>query len=100
MSGTSLDGVDFVKIKVYKKNLKCEFIAMQSFKFPQALRHRLFLAAQNEKKVSEISNLNHDLGRFYAECFSKLKKKLRRYGFYQVQKNVFHHRPRKDGGTG
>lgn len=77
MSGTSLDGVDFVKIKVNKKKLKCEFIAMQSFKFPSQLRKRLFLAAQNEKNVAQISNLNHDLGRFYAACYLKLKKEVR-----------------------
>jgi len=64
----------FELFKIYKKNLKCEFIAMQSFKFPLQLRKRLFLAAQNEKTVAEVSNLNHDLGRFYQECFLKLKK--------------------------
>ena len=95
MSGTSLDGVDFVKIKVHKKNLKCEFLAMQSFKFTAALRQRLFLAAQNEKKVSEISNLNHDLGRFYAECFSKLKKKLRYVDLIGLHGQTIYHEGQK-----
>ncbi len=95
MSGTSLDGVDFVKIKVHKKNLKCEFIAMQSFKFPSALRHRLFLAAQNEKKVSQISNLNHDLGRFYAACFSKLKKNVRHVDLIGLHGQTVYHEGQK-----
>jgi anhydro-N-acetylmuramic acid kinase len=91
MSGTSLDGVDFVKIKVHKKNLKCEFVAMQSFKFPLLLRNRLLLAAQNEKKISQISNLNHDLGRFYGECFKKLKKNVRTIDLIGLHgQTVFH----------
>ncbi len=91
MSGTSLDGVDFVKIKIHKKNLKCEFIAMQSFKFPVALRKRLFLAAQNEKKVSQVSNLNHDLGKFYAECFLKLKKPVRSVDLIGLHGQTIYH---------
>lgn len=91
MSGTSLDGVDFVKIKVHKKNLKCEFIAMQSFKFPLQLRKRLFLAAQNEKKVAEVSNLNHDLGRFYQECFLKLKKPMKHVDLIGLHGQTVYH---------
>ncbi len=91
MSGTSLDGVDFVKIKVHKKNLKCEFVAMQSFKFPLQLRKRLFLAAQNEKNVAEVSNLNHDLGRFYQECFLKLKKPIKHVDLIGLHGQTVYH---------
>jgi len=95
MSGTSLDGVDFVKIKVHKKNLKCEFIAMQSFKFPSALRKHLFQAAQNEKQVSQVSNLNHDLGRFYADCFLKLKKNVRHIDLIGLHGQTVYHEGQK-----
>lgn len=77
MSGTSIDGIDFVKIKIRKKNLKCEYIDMQSFKFPLELKKRILRAAQDEKTTSRVSELNYDLGRFYAECFSKLHKGLK-----------------------
>lgn len=95
MSGTSLDGVDFIKIKVHKKNLKCEFVAMQSFKFPLPLRKRLLLAAQNEKNVSQVSNLNHDLGRFYQQCFLKLKKPLRHIDLIGLHGQTVYHEGRK-----
>ena len=69
MSGTSLDGVDFVKIQVSKKSLKCEYIGMQSFKFPADLKRKLLACAQNEKNVYALAQINHELGRYYAECF-------------------------------
>jgi anhydro-N-acetylmuramic acid kinase len=91
MSGTSLDGVDFVKIKVHKKNLKCEFIDMESVSFPLDLRKRLLLAAQNEKNVKQLSALNHDLGRFYAEAYAGLSKKMKSVDLIGLHgQTVFH----------
>lgn len=77
MSGTSLDGVDFVKVKITKKNLACEYQGMESFSFPVVLRNKLLRAAQNEMNAAELSLLNHELGRFYADCFKQLPKALK-----------------------
>lgn len=77
MSGTSLDGVDFVKIKINKTRLKCEYLGMESFTFPAMLKKKLLRAAQNEMNVAELSLLNHELGRFYADCFKQLPKALK-----------------------
>lgn len=77
MSGTSLDGVDFVKVKIYKKKLRCEFQSMESFTFPSPLKKKLLRAAQNEMNVADLSLLNHELGRFYADCFKQLPRRLK-----------------------
>lgn len=91
MSGTSLDGVDFVKIKVHKKNLSCEYLAMHSFAFTAQLKKRLLKAAQNEMTVAELAVLNHDLGRFYADCFAHLPASLKRVDVIGLHgQTVFH----------
>lgn len=91
MSGTSLDGVDFVKVQVHKKNLKCEYIEMQSFKFPSDLKKKLLACAQNEKNVYALAQINHDLGKFYAECFKNLKSKMKKIDLIGLHgQTVFH----------
>ncbi len=91
MSGTSLDAVDFVKVKIYKKNLKCEYIDMESVSFPLEIRKKLLLAAQNEKNVRELSSLNHELGRFYANAYNNLNKKLKNVDLIGLHgQTVFH----------
>lgn len=91
MSGTSLDGADFVKIKITKKNLKCEYVGMQSFRFPADLKKKLLACAQNEKTVYALSNIDHELGQFYAECFSNLKPKLKKVDLIGLHgQTVFH----------
>lgn len=95
MNGTSLDGVDFVKIKINQKKLKCEYVDMQSFKFPNDLRVRLLKAAQNEKNVAQVSDLNHDLGRFYADCFKKTKKSVRTVDLIGLHGQTVYHNGKK-----
>lgn len=91
MSGTSLDGVDFVKIKISKKNLKCEYIGMQSFSFPSDLKKKLLACAQNEKTVYSLATIHHDLGRFYADCFKDLKPKYKKIDLIGLHgQTVFH----------
>ena len=91
MSGTSLDGVDFVKIKINKTRLKCEYLGMESFTFPALLKKKLLRAAQNEMNVAELSLLNHELGRFYADCFKQLPKALKMVDLIGLHgQTVFH----------
>lgn len=78
MNGTSIDGADFVLIEVNKKNLSCRYLGMQSFRFAANLKSRLLAAAQHNMKVDELAKLHHDLGRYYAACFRKLKPNLKK----------------------
>lgn len=91
MSGTSLDGVDFVKVKIHKKNLQCKYMGQHSFQFPVVLRKKLLRAAQNEMNVSELALLNHELGRFYADCFTELPSQLKKIDLIGLHgQTVFH----------
>lgn len=91
MSGTSLDGIDFVKIKIHKKNLKCEYLGMESFTFPLSLKNKLLKAAQNELKVADLAFVNHELGRFYAECYKQLPGPLKKVDLIGLHgQTVFH----------
>ena len=91
MSGTSLDGVDFVKIKINKKKLVCTYVGMESFTFPAPLKKKLLRAAQNELLVADLSLLNHELGRFYADCYAQLPKALKTVDLIGLHgQTVFH----------
>lgn len=92
MSGTSLDGVDFVKISITKNGMKSKYLGMQSFSYPAAIKGRLLAAAKNEIKVHELSELNHELGRFYASCFKKLKSSLKSVDLIGLHGQTVHHR--------
>lgn len=91
MNGTSLDGVDFVLIDTDFKKENCKYISMQSFLFPKKLRDELRLATQHQLHVDRLAIVHHDLGRFYANCFKKLKpifKKIDGIGLHG--QTVFH----------
>lgn len=95
MSGTSLDGVDFVKIKIHKKDLKCVYVGMESFKFPTDLKKRILKAAQNELLTYDLALLNHDLGRFYADCFKQLPQALKNIDLIGLHGQTVFHQGRK-----
>ena len=75
MSGTSLDGVDFVLTKVHRDQMKIEFSDMASTGFPRTLRERLQAAVDHRLTVDTLAELHFDLGRFYAREFQKIQKK-------------------------
>lgn len=99
MNGTSLDGVDFVLVKIQKpKNKnnypKISYLAEQAFAFPKDLRLRLIAAARHDLKVNDLSLLHHELGRFYAKCYSKLKPKMKNADLIGLHgQTVFHQAP-------
>ncbi|HEX4923526.1 MAG TPA: anhydro-N-acetylmuramic acid kinase, partial [Bdellovibrionales bacterium] len=66
MSGTSLDGVDFVLCRLKREPLQLTYLGEFHSKFPNALRTRLLEAAQHKSTVDKLAILHHDLGRFYA----------------------------------
>ena len=70
MSGTSLDGVDFVWVRVRKNksSLSVSFQKQKAVSFPKALRQELILAASHQLKVDRLTELHFKLGRFYADA--------------------------------
>jgi len=98
MNGTSLDGVDFVQVKIsftQKSILKIQFINEQAFRFSTSLRKELAKATEQLLKVDELSRLHHDLGRFYVKCFKKLPASMRKSAVIGLHgQTVFHEAPR------
>ena len=67
MSGTSLDGVDYVICSI-KSPTHIRFEDHWSVPFPKRLKTDLHRAAANEATTYEVGDLHHDLGRFYADA--------------------------------
>lgn len=76
MSGTSLDGVDYVWCEINRKSKKTSirFLKQKSITFEKKIRAKLFLAAKNKMNVAELAQLHFDLGKFYATALKKLLK--------------------------
>src|SRR5688572_16197853 len=74
MSGTSLDGVDFVLSEIQKQPLQLKFLKKFQSEFPKLLRDRLVRAAKHDSTVNELAILHHDLGRYYSREILKHKK--------------------------
>lgn len=71
MSGTSMDGVDYCLCRVSGRGVK--LVKSWSSKYPKSLRDRLLKAAGDEASSYELAQLDHDLGRFYAQKAPKVK---------------------------
>lgn len=96
MSGTSLDGADFVLVKINskQKKLNVQYLNMQSFRFSKALKKSLSLAAQHQLKTDALALLHHELGRFYSRCFKKLPIEMRKVDLIGLHgQTVFHQAP-------
>jgi anhydro-N-acetylmuramic acid kinase len=76
MNGTSIDGADFVLIEIDKSNFSCTYLETQSFSFSKKLKERLVKAVQHKIYIDELALLHHDLGRYYAQCFDRLKPEM------------------------
>ncbi len=74
MSGTSLDGIDFVLCKCVETG-EIKYVDKVSVKFPSGLREKLLLAAEHDMNVAELSELNHELGKIYASQLKSIAKK-------------------------
>ena len=72
MSGTSLDGVDFVlsQIEHTPTGVHTQFLDMASVAFPKKMRESLLLAASHVLKVDALAELHFALGKFYADQLS------------------------------
>jgi len=95
MSGTSLDGVDFVLAK-FDKIKEPVFKEMASVKFPKKLKERLEKVAEGEMPFRESQLVHFELGDFYNKALKKIKKnknwKFDLIGLHG--QTVFHSAPR------
>ena len=78
MSGTSVDGIDFVLCKLTKKSkalVQIGYVAKAYVAFPEALRSRLLAATEHRSNTAETAELHHELGRHYASELKKIAAK-------------------------
>jgi anhydro-N-acetylmuramic acid kinase len=70
MSGTSVDGVDYVLAELEGKppSLEWQLLAHREIRFSAELREGLIQALKGNLKTRELALLHHNLGRFYAEA--------------------------------
>lgn len=64
MSGTSIDSVDYALCEIHGQSVRLR--RHWQAEFPPRLQARLHDAAANRSRSHEVSQLHHDLGRFYA----------------------------------
>lgn len=75
MSGTSADGVDYVWVDIRRKRtLKIEFLHQEHRPIPKNLKRQIEAAIRNELTTYDLSLLNYDIGRMYAQHFESFKK--------------------------
>ena len=76
MSGTSLDGVDFVLCRVQSPN-KVVFLDKAYSPFPLPLYQQLLKATKHHLLVNQLAELDFNLGRFYAKQLLRHQRQRR-----------------------
>ena len=66
MSGTSLDGVDFVLSRIQKKPFKMTFLDHAYSPYPKLLYQKLLKATSHKLSIDQLTELDFELGKFYA----------------------------------
>lgn len=95
MSGTSIDGVDFVLSHVDRRGPDIRFMDMASYAFPRELRRRLQKAADHKLLVDELAELHFDLGRFYADRLRAVQRRKRwKFSLIGLHGQTVYHRGR------
>lgn len=74
MSGTSLDGVDLALVSIENDNV--ELVASHFVPMPESLQMRLkALSSSHTTTLSNLGEIDHQLGKLYAESVQKLLNK-------------------------
>jgi len=101
MSGTSADGVTAAIVKIPSlSKLGCEILAWETYRYPQALRERIFeLFSEQTGTVDRICSMNFALGEYFAEAALKIiaKANLQPRDIYAIGSHgqTVYHRPLK-----
>jgi anhydro-N-acetylmuramic acid kinase len=97
MSGTSLDGIDAVLVRLeYTTSLKWQVLARESVSYPETLRERLHLAIKPESSdVILLTQLHTEVGQAYAKLAQtvQVKEKL---DLISLSGQTVYHIPRLD----
>lgn len=79
MTGTSLDGCDFVLIEIYKdkSKIKCHFLDQFQVKIPNSLLKQTQLVTSHKNFFSslDLTQLHFEWGSFYSKALSQVIKK-------------------------
>lgn len=66
MSGTSMDGIDAVLVSFHGQNVR--LLSSHTKPYPDAIRHRLLAASQNQAQPDEMGELDTLTGALFAEA--------------------------------
>ncbi len=99
MSGTSMDGVDWVLCEVIKtktQKINIQYIDMASTKLPKKLKEQLKKAAQHQTSMEELVETHHNLGRNYAQSLKRvLRAKKWRFDAIGLHGQTVYHQGEK-----
>lgn len=101
MSGTSLDGVDYVlcqevKASKSKKSGMIKYLDKAHVPFSKKIKEQLVKAVANELDLWSTARLHYDLGAFYADGLKKiLKKKKWKFHLIGLHGQTVFHDPQK-----
>ncbi len=102
MSGTSLDGVDTVTVRLERRvgRLAWEVLGRSSHEYPEELSARLHRALKPETSdVVLITELHQEVGRFYAEVVAAAQRK-RELDLVALSGQTVYHIPRVEPERG
>ncbi len=100
MSGTSLDGVDFILISKTTKGLK--YKDMGSVAYPKKIKGKILSLAEGNMGFRDAQFLHFDLGQFYAKSLRKIKEQ-KKWKFDLIGlhgQTVFHSAPKATSQIG
>jgi anhydro-N-acetylmuramic acid kinase len=97
MSGTSIDAVDCALCTITWSTMKLD--ELWSVPFPKALQKRLHAAASNNATTYELGQLQHDLGRFYAQAATSHPAAKRAKAIGLHGQTIFHNADAKAPAT-
>lgn len=98
MSGTSIDGIDFVltDVKKEKNQIQPCLVKKAYAPFSAEIKERIKKAATDQLTTYELGRLHHDLGRLYADQLKKIAQKQKwKFDLIGLHgQTVFHEAPR------
>ncbi len=74
MSGTSLDGIDACIVKIFN-DFSFEFLDSHSLDYPDEVKQKLLMLANNNGTTKDVCNLDFVVGRLFAQCANELIEK-------------------------
>lgn len=71
MSGTSLDGVDGLLVKIFEDN-SFEFVATHTLCYSPEIKEKILSACNNKANTKDVCMLNFLIGNIFAQCANEL----------------------------